>query len=74
MLVRYHSADRLRRKMSAGLNRLNGRQLTALRTSLPTAMRRALAVPGRQMDEQESLQVPLGPTAPQPLARVRVPA
>ncbi|BBX21327.1 ESX-5 secretion system protein EccE5 [Mycolicibacter terrae] len=74
VLVRYHSADRLRRKMSAGLNRLNGRQLTALRTSLPTAMRRALAVPGRQMDEQESLQVPLGPTAPQPLARVRVPA
>lgn len=74
VLVRYHSADRLRRSMSAGLNRLNGRQLTALRTSLPTPRNRTLAVPARPVDEQGSLQVPLGPTAGQPLARVRVPA
>ncbi|ORA81943.1 type VII secretion protein EccE [Mycolicibacter kumamotonensis] len=74
VLVRYHSSDRLRRNMSAGLNRLNGRQLTALRTSLPTPRNRTLAVPARPVDEQESLQVPLGTTAEQPLARVRVPA
>lgn len=74
VLVRYHSANRLRRNMWTGLNRLNGRQLTALRTSLPTPMRRTLAVPARQVGEQDSLQVPLGPTAQQPLARVRVPA
>jgi hypothetical protein len=60
--------------MWSGLNRLNGRQLTALRTSLPTPMRRTLAVPARQVGEQDSLQIPLGPTAQQPLARVRVPA
>jgi type VII secretion protein EccE len=74
VLVRYHSSDRLRRNMSAGLNRLNGRQLTALRTSLPTPRNRTLAVPARPVDEQESLQVPLGTTAEQPLAPVRVPA
>jgi type VII secretion protein EccE len=74
VLVRYHSANRLRRNMWSGLNRLNGRQLTALRTSLPTPMRRTLAVPARQVGEQDSLQIPLGPTAQQPLARVRVPA
>lgn len=74
VLVRYHSANRLRRNVWAGLNRLNGRQLAALRTSLPTPMRRTLAVPARQLDEQESLQMPLGPTAPQPQARVTVPA
>jgi type VII secretion protein EccE len=74
VLVRYHSANRLRRNVWAGLNRLSGRQLAALRTSLPTPMRRTLAVPARQLDEQESLQMPLGPTAPQPQARVTVPA
>ncbi|GFG72590.1 type VII secretion protein EccE [Mycolicibacter senuensis] len=74
VLVRYHTADRLRRNMWAGLNRLNGRQLTALRTSLPTPRRRTLAVPARELDGQEPLQVPLGPTAQQPLARVKLPA
>lgn len=74
VLVRYHSASRLRRNIWAGLNRLNGRQLTALRTSLPTPTHRTLAVPARQLDDQESLQVPLGPVVEQPLARVKVPA
>lgn len=86
VLVRYHSASRLRRSTWAGLNRLNGRQLTALRTSLPAPMRRTLAVPARKLDDRESLQVPLGSVAPQPQsqpqpqpqsqppARVRVPA
>lgn len=74
VLVRYHTGSRLRRNMWAGLNRLNGRQLTALRTSLPTPMRRTLAVPARQLDDHEPLQVPLGPTAQQPLARVKLPA
>lgn len=74
VLVRYHSANRLRRNITAGLNRLNGRQLTALRTSLPTPMRRTLAVPARVLDDQESLQVPLGPPGQQPLARVKLPA
>lgn len=74
VLVRYHSSSRLRRKTHAGLNRLNGRQLSALRTSLPTPIRRTLAVPTRQIDDQESLQIPLGPTAQQSPTRVRVPA
>ncbi|MGV0907239.1 hypothetical protein [Mycobacterium novum] len=55
VLVRYHTGSRLRRNMWAGLNRLNGRQLTALRTSLPTPMRRTLAVPARQLDDHEPL-------------------
>lgn len=74
VLVRYHSASRLRRNVSAGLNRLNGRQLSALQTSLPTPMRRKLAVPARQLNGRDSLEIPLGPPAQQPLARVRVPA
>ena len=74
VLVRYHTASRLRRNASAGLNRLNGRQLTALSTSLPTPTQHTLAVPARVLNGEDSLQVPLGPTAPQPLARVKVPA
>lgn len=74
VLVRYHTATRLRRNASAGLNRLNGRQLTALSTSLPTPTQRTLAVPARVLNGEDSLQVPLGPTAPQPLARIKVPA
>ncbi|ORW24712.1 type VII secretion protein EccE [Mycolicibacter nonchromogenicus] len=71
VLVRYHTATRLRRSTSAGLNRLNGRQLTALSTSLPTPTRRTLAVPARVLNSQDSLQVPLGSAAPQ---QVQVPA
>lgn len=68
VLVRYHTASRLRRSTSAGLNRLNGRQLTALSTSLPTPTRRTLAVPARVLNVQDSLQVPLGSAAPQQAA------
>lgn len=74
VLVRYHTAARLRRNVWAGLNRLNGRQLSALRTSLPTPTRRTLAVPARQLDDRESLQLPLGPTTQQPPTRVKLPA
>jgi len=74
VLVRYHSATRLRRNTWAGLNRLNGRQLTALRSSLPIPLSRTLAVPARPVHSREALQVPLGPTARQPVARVRLPA
>lgn len=79
VLVRYHSAGRLRRKSWAGLNRFNGRQLAALRSSLPTPMGRTLAVPARVMRRNEALAVPLGQTVPdalaeERLARVEVPA
>jgi hypothetical protein len=33
--VRYHSAKRLPKEVTAGLNRLTGRQLAAVRASLP---------------------------------------
>jgi len=74
VLVRYHSASRLRRDTIAGLNRLNGRQLAALRTSLPTPTQPTLAVPTRRLGGGEPLRVPLGPTAPPLPARVKVPA
>ncbi len=74
VLVRYHSASRLRRNTSAGLNRLNGRQLTALRTSLPTPTQRTLAVPARALSDHDPLQITLGPGTQHPLVRVRVPA
>lgn len=74
VLVRYHTASRLRRNTSAGLNRLNGRQLTALRTSLPTPTQRTLAVPARSLSAQDSLQIALGPGPQRTVSRVRVPA
>ncbi|MEB3068024.1 type VII secretion protein EccE [[Mycobacterium] vasticus] len=74
VLARYHSAGRLRRKSWAGLNRFNGRQLAALRSSLPTPTRRPLAVPARTLERDEALAVPLGPAAREPLARIEVPA
>lgn len=73
VLVRYHSDRRLRRKVYAGLNRLTGRQLTALRTSLPTPMSRTLAVPGIRLNDHD-LQVPLGSEAPRTPVRVKIPA
>ncbi|MEB3051953.1 type VII secretion protein EccE [Mycolicibacter sp. MYC123] len=74
VLARYHSTGRLRRKAWAGLNRFNGRQLAALRSSLPTPTRRMLAVPARTLERDEALAVPLGPAAREPLARIEVPA
>jgi hypothetical protein len=48
--VRYHTEKRLRRNVSSGLNRLTGRQLAALRASLPAPTARPLlVVPGRPL-------------------------
>jgi type VII secretion protein EccE len=62
--VRYHSAERLSRNVFAGLNRLTGRQLAALRASLPApATRSPLVVPARRLDEDETLLLPVDAAA-----------
>jgi ESX secretion system protein EccE len=54
--VRYHSEKRLSREVTAGLNRLTGRQLAALRASLPApAPRPLLVVPDRPLYDDEEL-------------------
>ncbi|HTX96385.1 MAG TPA: type VII secretion protein EccE [Mycobacterium sp.] len=54
--VRFHSEDRLPREDSAGLNRLTGRQLAAVRASLPApANRSLLVVPGRTLHHDDEL-------------------
>jgi type VII secretion protein EccE len=59
--VRYHSAARLPREISAGLNRLTGRQLAAVRASMPApAIHPALVVPGRELRDQDELLLPVG--------------
>ena len=61
--VRYHSRERLAKKEWAGLNRLTGRQLAAVRASLPApAKGPALMVPARALGNDEELEVRLGPT------------
>ena len=52
--VRYHSDSRLPRETTAGLNRLTGRQLAAVRASLsaPT-ISPVLVVPSRGLDDDE---------------------
>jgi type VII secretion protein EccE len=63
--VRYHSADRLPKEVWSGLNRLTGRQLSAVLASLPVpATRPPLAVPGRSLAHHEQLSVPVGAAAP----------
>jgi type VII secretion protein EccE len=63
--VRYHSGERLKKDVWAGLNRLTGRQLAAVRASLPTPVARSpLAVPTRELDDDDELQVPVGPAPP----------
>jgi hypothetical protein len=55
--VRYHSGEPLGKDARAGLNRLTGRQLAALRASLPgPATRPPLVVPARALrdDEQDA--------------------
>ena len=48
--VRYHSDSRLPREVSAGLNRLTGRQLAAVRASLPAPTSAARwSVPSRDV-------------------------
>jgi hypothetical protein len=54
--VRYHSEDRLSKDVSAGLNRLTGRQLAAIRASLPVpAIQPLLTVPSRRLHDDEEL-------------------
>ena len=61
--VRYHSEERLGKDVWAGLNRLIGRQLAAVRASLPApAKRPLLVVPARALRDDEQLEVRVGPT------------
>ena len=61
--MRYHSRERLGKDVWAGLNRLTGRQLAAVRASLPApAKRPPLMVPARALRDDEQLEVRVGPT------------
>jgi len=54
--VRYHSDNRLPREVSSGLNRLTGRQLAAVRASMPAPTTRPqLIVPRRELHHEEDL-------------------
>ena len=54
--VRYHSEDRLPKEVTAGLNRLTGRQLAAIRASLPVpTIHPLLTVPGRRLHDDDEL-------------------
>jgi type VII secretion protein EccE len=59
--VRYHSDRRLSRQASSGLNRLTGRQLAAVRASLPApAARPLLVVPSRSLLDDDDLVLSVG--------------
>jgi type VII secretion protein EccE len=59
--VRYHSDGRLPREVSAGLNRLTGRQLAAVRASLPApTIRPPLIVPSRGLHDDDELVLSVG--------------
>jgi type VII secretion protein EccE len=59
--VRYHSDSRLPKEVSTGLNRLTGRQLAAVRASLPApATHPLLVVPGRELRDHDELVLPVG--------------
>ena len=59
----YHSRERLGKEVWAGLNRLIGRQLAAVRASLPApATRPLLVVPSRVLVDDEQLAVRVDPT------------
>jgi type VII secretion protein EccE len=59
--VRYHSDRRLSRHVSSGLNRLTGRQLAAVRASLPAPVARPLlVVPSRSLPDDDDLVVSVG--------------
>lgn len=69
--VRYHSSKRLPKEVWAGLNRLTGRQLAAVRASLPApANPSPLIVPTRSLDDDEVLEVPVGPAVLPPPIQV----
>ncbi|GBE67227.1 type VII secretion protein EccE [Mycobacterium sp. MFM001] len=66
-IVRYHSDKRLRKKVWGGLNRLTGRQLAAVRASLPAPIPgRVLALPSRALPDDEQLAVPIDAAAAAP--------
>jgi type VII secretion protein EccE len=59
--VRYHSDRRLPRAVSSGLNRLTGRQLAAVRASLPAPTNRPLLlVPSRGLLDGDDLVLQVG--------------
>lgn len=59
--VRYHTEKRLPRAISAGLNRLTGRQLAAVRASLPApATHASLVVPSRAVHHDDELTLSVG--------------
>jgi type VII secretion protein EccE len=59
--VRYHSDSRLPREIPSGLNRLTGRQLAAVRASLPAPTTRSLlVVPTRGLLEGDDLVLQVG--------------
>lgn len=59
--VRYHSDGRLPKQLTAGLNRLTGRQLAGVRASLPAPSTRAqLVIPSRDIKEHDELEIPVG--------------
>jgi type VII secretion protein EccE len=59
--VRYHSERRLPRNVSSGLNRLTGRQLAAVRASLPApAAHPLLIVPSRPLLDDDDLVLSVG--------------
>ncbi len=59
--VRYHSDSQLPKEVSAGLNRLTGRQLAAVRASLPAPTIRApLIVPSRAVHDDDELVLSVG--------------
>lgn len=63
--VRYHSDKRLPKSMWSGLNRLTGRQLHAVRASLPAPMAGpALMMSSRVLSDDESVTVAIDPVAP----------
>ncbi|WP_421845647.1 type VII secretion protein EccE [Mycobacterium sp.] len=56
--VRYHTDSRLPKELSAGLNRLTGRQLAAVRASLPAPVTRPrLVVSSRYLVDHEELEL-----------------
>ncbi len=59
--VRYHTDGKLPREVSAGLNRLTGRQLAAVRASLPTpSIRARLVLPSRTLHDYDELLLSVG--------------
>ena len=59
--VRYHSESRLPKEVSAGLNRLTGRQLAAVCASLPAPTTRPLlVVPSRELRDHDEVVLSIG--------------